>query len=109
MQPELFDTVELLDDLPEHNLRAGAKGAIVEDYNDDEYEVEFVNEKGGTDALITLAASQFIIVWRQATHTYVSATERLVQLAERLDPQAQEEMITFGHFLRARRQQRVAA
>ena len=31
-QPELFDVVELLIDLPEFNLRAGIQGAIVEWY-----------------------------------------------------------------------------
>ncbi|NJR48107.1 MAG: DUF4926 domain-containing protein, partial [Hyellaceae cyanobacterium CSU_1_1] len=41
-QPELFDVVELLIDLPESNLRAGVQGAIVECYQDNNYEVEFL-------------------------------------------------------------------
>ena len=36
-QPELFDVVELLVDLPEHNLRAGVQGAIVECYQDNNF------------------------------------------------------------------------
>ena len=33
IKPELFDLVELLVDLPEHNLIMGEQGTIVEDYN----------------------------------------------------------------------------
>ena len=43
LRPELFDVVELLIDLPEHNLSAGVRGAIVEEYSDRHYEIEFTN------------------------------------------------------------------
>ncbi|MFN6272784.1 MAG: DUF4926 domain-containing protein, partial [Microcystis sp.] len=43
IKPELFDLVELLVDLPEHNLIMGEQGTIVEDYNDGCYEIEFSN------------------------------------------------------------------
>jgi hypothetical protein len=36
----------VLMDLPEENLRAGVRGAIVECYDDSKYEVEFTNEEG---------------------------------------------------------------
>ena len=36
-QPELFDVVELLVDLPKYNLRAGVQGAIVECYQDNNF------------------------------------------------------------------------
>lgn len=41
IEPKLFDIVELLVDLPESNLRLGARGAIVDCYSDGNYEVEF--------------------------------------------------------------------
>lgn len=44
IEPELFDTVELLVDLPEPNLRAGKRGAIVHVHSDDMFEVEFVTD-----------------------------------------------------------------
>lgn len=44
-EPELFDVIELLVDLPEDNLRAGVRGAIVECYDDHNYEVEFTNQE----------------------------------------------------------------
>ena len=40
-KPDLFDVVELLIDLPNQDLQAGARGAIVDVYDDDAYEVEF--------------------------------------------------------------------
>jgi Domain of unknown function (DUF4926) len=43
--PELFDVIELLVDLPESNLRAGERGAIVECFRDGKYEVEFTNSE----------------------------------------------------------------
>jgi len=43
IRPELFDVVELLIDLPEHNLQAGVRGAIVEEYANQHYEIEFTN------------------------------------------------------------------
>lgn len=52
-----LDTVVLTRDLPEHRLRAGDLGAVVELYGDDGVEVEFVQASGQTKALLTLRAS----------------------------------------------------
>ena len=49
-----LDTVVLARDLPEHGLRAGDLGAIVETYAPDGLEVEFVTGAGRTKALLTL-------------------------------------------------------
>jgi len=54
MQPALFDTVELLVDLPAHNLRSGSLGAIVHAYDERNYKVEFINEEGKTTAFCLL-------------------------------------------------------
>jgi hypothetical protein len=64
IEPELFDAIELLVDLPEENLCAGVRGAIVECYEDGKYEVEFTNEEGETLALSTLSSDKFIVVWK---------------------------------------------
>ncbi len=50
----LLDTVVLNRDLPEHGLRAGDLGAVVELYGTDGAEVEFVRASGQTKALVTL-------------------------------------------------------
>ena len=60
IEPKLFDAIELLVDLPEENLCAGVRGAIVERYEDGKYEVEFTNEQGETLALSTLSSEQII-------------------------------------------------
>ena len=57
MTISLLDTVVLGRDLPEHGLRRGDIGAVVEVYEPDGVEVEFVTGSGRTQALVTLAAS----------------------------------------------------
>jgi hypothetical protein len=53
---KVFDTVELLEDLPEHGLKAGAVGTILEVFESPlrAYEVEFANERGATIAELAL-------------------------------------------------------
>jgi hypothetical protein len=51
---DLLDTVVLERDLPEHGLRRGDLGAVVEVYAPDGLEVEFVMASGRTKALLTL-------------------------------------------------------
>jgi Domain of unknown function (DUF4926) len=53
---ELLDTVVLSRDLPEHGLRVGDVGAVVEVYADTDFEVEFVRASGETKALVSLTS-----------------------------------------------------
>jgi len=55
MTYKILDTVVLRRDLPEHGLRKGDLGAVVEVYEPDGVEVEFVTASGKTQALITLS------------------------------------------------------
>ena len=98
-QPELFDVVELLVDLPEHNLRAGVQGAIVECYQDDSYEIEFSNSDGETLALCALSARQFVVVWSAKTKTWLPISERVAAILNNLDNKRQEEVLDFARFL----------
>jgi hypothetical protein len=50
----VLDTVVLDRDLPEHDLRRGDLGAVVEVYEPDGLEVEFVRASGRTQALVEL-------------------------------------------------------
>lgn len=52
----VLDTVVLDKDLPEHGLRKGDLGAVVEVYKPVGLEVEFLTASGRTEALMTLAA-----------------------------------------------------
>jgi hypothetical protein len=49
-----LDVVVLNRDLPQHGLRKGDLGAVVQVYEPDGLEVEFVGASGRTEALITL-------------------------------------------------------
>jgi hypothetical protein len=55
---KVLDTVVLAADLPEHGLKAGDLGAVVEIYSDKAVEVEFVAGSGRTQALLTLSLEQ---------------------------------------------------
>lgn len=54
MKYKTLDTVVLQRDLPEHGLCKGDLGAVVEVYEPDGVEVEFVTASGKTQALVTL-------------------------------------------------------
>ena len=54
MRYKTLDTVVLQKDLPEHGLCKGDLGAVVEVYEPDGVEVEFVTASGKTQALVTL-------------------------------------------------------
>ena len=51
-----LDVVVLEKDLPAHGLKRGDLGAVVELYEPDGLEVEFVTASGRTEALVTLTA-----------------------------------------------------
>jgi hypothetical protein len=57
MTYRLLDTVVLDRDLPEYGLRKGDLGAVVEVYDAEGLEVEFVRVSGKTQAVVTLVAS----------------------------------------------------
>ena len=49
-----LQTVVLNRDLPDQGLRRGDRGAVVQTYEPDGLEVEFVRASGQTEALVTL-------------------------------------------------------
>ena len=54
MKYKVLDTVVLDRDLPEHGLRSGDLGAIVQVYEPDGLDIEFVTASGKIQALVTL-------------------------------------------------------
>ena len=54
---EPLETVVLTHDIPEQGLKAGDLGAVVEVYDGDGVEVEFVRASGETTALVTLTVA----------------------------------------------------
>ena len=54
MRFKTLETVVLNRDLPEQGLRRGDLGAVVQVYEPDGLEVEFLSASGRTEALVTL-------------------------------------------------------
>jgi hypothetical protein len=58
----LRDVVALLVDVPEHGVRRGNIGTIVELLGDDAFEVEFCDDDGHTNAQFALARDAFLVL-----------------------------------------------
>ncbi|MGH8766759.1 MAG: DUF4926 domain-containing protein, partial [Burkholderiales bacterium] len=58
MKLKVLDTVVLEKDLPSRGLRRGDVGAVMEVYEPDGLEVEFVTGSGRTQALVTLKVAE---------------------------------------------------
>lgn len=102
--PDLFDVVELLADLPAHNLRAGDRGTVVDCYADNTFEVEFVTEHGETRVSCPISSEQFIVVWQAQARAWVPADEQIAALVARLPRGSEQEVLDFVRFLHLRRQ-----
>ena len=59
---QLLDVVTLLSDVPESGLFRGQVGTIVEVYEHNVFEVEFVDTKGPTYAIEPLKAEQLMLL-----------------------------------------------
>ncbi len=63
----IHDVIALLEDLPEHNLKRGQVGTIVEEWEPGVYEVEFADTNGVTYAMVALPAAQMMLLrWQPA-------------------------------------------
>lgn len=63
----LYDMVALLEDLPEHDLKRGQVGTIVEEWEPGVYEVEFADTNGVTYAMVALRADQLMTLYWHPT------------------------------------------
>ena len=57
---KLLDAVALLADLPEHSLRMGQMGTVVEELDATTFEVEFSDDQGRTYAQLPLRTDQLL-------------------------------------------------
>ncbi|NCC33466.1 MAG: DUF4926 domain-containing protein [Chloroflexia bacterium] len=60
--PKLLDVVALLEDVPDHGLRRGQVGTVVEELAPNVFEVDFSDDDGRTYALLALRANQLIVL-----------------------------------------------
>ena len=76
MRYKKLEVVVLAHDMPEHSLRAGDLGTVVEIYPGGGVEVEFVSGSGATQALLTLNANDV----RKIDSHDLLATRRLAKV-----------------------------
>lgn len=69
----LFDTVAVLEDLPQLNLQRGEVGAVVELLAPDVYEVEFCDDEGRTYAMFALREDQVMVLHNQGEGLKIAA------------------------------------
>ncbi|AKK26118.1 DUF4926 domain-containing protein [Mycobacterium sp. EPa45] len=71
MSPQEHDGVRLLRPLPQYDLAVGAQGTVVMVYHKPglppAYEVEFADDDGLTQALVTLKDEDVEVTWRADT------------------------------------------
>ena len=84
MRYQALDTIVLDRDLPDSGLRRGDLGAVVEVYEPDGLEVEFVTASGRTAALVTLNARDVRPVADDDLAARMPAYERRPSLNARL-------------------------
>lgn len=56
----LHDIVALIEDVPEHNLKRGQVGTIVDEWTPGVFEVEFADTNGIAYAMVALRADQLM-------------------------------------------------
>ena len=59
---KMHDMVALVDDLPEHNLRRGQVGTIVEQWAENVYEVEFAGTDGIPYAMVAVPEEKLMVL-----------------------------------------------
>ena len=99
IKPELFDTIELLVNVPESQQPVGTQGSIVECHDCDNFEVEFTNKDGETTALCVLSSHQFIVVWQATTKQWLTTTDKISAIFNNLSETKREEVLDFARFL----------
>lgn len=60
MEIKILDAVAVIEDLPEHGLRRGEVGTVVDAWKDGAFEVEFSDESGEAYAFIALHANKLM-------------------------------------------------
>lgn len=66
---KLHDVVALMADLPEHRLRRGQLGTIIDVYEPGVVEVEFADRQGQAYASLTLTTTQLMPLYDEPAHS----------------------------------------
>ncbi len=60
-----LDVVALTDDIPEHELRRGQVGTVIESLRSGMFEIEFIDNDGRTYATLPLKSQQLLVLYYQ--------------------------------------------
>ncbi len=60
--PRLLDVVALLEDIPDHGLRRGQVGTVVEELAPSTYEIEFSDDTGRAFAMLALHSDKLMVL-----------------------------------------------
>ncbi|MDM8552667.1 DUF4926 domain-containing protein [Desulfobacterales bacterium HSG2] len=99
MMPDIGDIIEIVTDIPEKNLRAGVRGAVVHCHGNDFHEIEFTDENGETLDFSALNERHFIVVWRAETRQWIPIAEQTSALVASLPDDAARQVLNFARFL----------
>jgi len=70
---ELLDTIALLEDLPQRNLKKGEVGTVVEILSSNVFEIEFSDDEGQTYAMFALRENQIVTLHNQGKGLKIAA------------------------------------
>lgn len=70
---KLLDTVALISDIPERQLKRGEVGTVVEILAPDVFEVEFSDDEGQTYAELALRSDQLVVLHNQGENLKIVA------------------------------------
>lgn len=62
---KLLDTIAILEDLPEENLKRGEVGTVVELLAPDVFEVEFADRKGRAYLILPVKREQLLVLFKR--------------------------------------------
>jgi hypothetical protein len=62
---KILDVVAVTEDIPEHGLRRGEVGTVVEQWKDGAFEVEFSDDTGEAYAFVALRADQLLPLYHR--------------------------------------------
>ncbi len=62
---KILDVVAVTEDVPEHGLRRGEVGTVVERWKDGAFEVEFSDDTGEAYAFVALTPAQLIPLYHR--------------------------------------------
>ncbi len=100
---DVFDVVELIEDMPGHGLSSGMQGTILDVYAEGQaFEVEFSDQDGTPLAILAVNREQFLVVWRARTRQWVSLADKTAELVSRMPTAVGVQVLDFARFLTMR-------